>query len=122
MSRSASRVRVDSFLPLPGVAFEILMALADGDAHGYAILQEVERRTDGRIRLLPGSLYRSLARLVETGLIVERAGRPEPDDDERRRYYAMTGLGRQVAEAEARRLLQQVRSARQKKLLKKEAL
>lgn len=108
-----------SFLPLTPVAFEILLALAGGEAHGYAILQEIERRSDGRLSPHAGSLYRAIARLVEDGLIQELDERPDPaSDDERRRYYRLTALGRAVAAAEAVRLESQVMSARAARLLK----
>jgi DNA-binding PadR family transcriptional regulator len=92
-------------LPLPEATFHILTALADSDRHGYAVLQDVAARTQGRIRLGAGTLYRSLQRMLEQGLIVETRERPAPkDDDERRRYYRITPLGRAVAKAESRRL------------------
>jgi DNA-binding PadR family transcriptional regulator len=94
---------------------EIAMALAAGERHGYDIMQEVERRTDGRIVLHPGTLYRALARLLEQDLIEELEERPDsenPDHDERRRYYRLTPLGRAVARAEVERLASQVSAAR----------
>ena len=96
--------RPDRFLPLAPVWFEILLALAGGDLHGYAVMQEVARRSEGAVTLHPGSLYRALARLLEDALIVELEARPSAGDDERRRYYQITPLGRAVARAEARRL------------------
>jgi DNA-binding PadR family transcriptional regulator len=108
-----------SFLPLTPVAFEILLALSGGEAHGYAILQEIERRSEGRLSPHAGSLYRAIARLVEDGLIQELEERPDrSSDEERRRYYRLTPLGRDVAAAEAVRLESQVLSARAAKLLK----
>jgi len=104
---------IDAFLPLPAATFHILLALADEDRHGYAIIQDVEARTDGELRLSAGTLYRSIQRMLEDGLIVETDERPSPeDDDERRRYYRITPLGTSVAKAEARRLTQLVRMAR----------
>src|SRR5215471_5470184 len=95
--------------------FHILLALADEDRHGYAIIQDVADRTSGAIRLSAGTLYRSIQRMLEEGLIVEPRERPEPeDDDERRRYYRITPFGRAVAEAESRRLAQLVRMARRR--------
>ena len=89
------------------------MALADEDRHGYAIIQEVLGRTDGEVRLSPGTLYRSIQRMLDDDLIVEIHERPAPDmDDERRRYYRITPFGRTVAKAEARRLNELVRLAR----------
>jgi DNA-binding PadR family transcriptional regulator len=104
---------IDAFLPLPAATFHILLALADEDRHGYAIIQDVELRTDGELRLSAGTLYRSIQRMLEQGLIVEPRERPaREDDDERRRYYRITPLGTTVAKAEARRLAQLVRMAR----------
>jgi len=110
----------DAFLPLSPVVFEVLLALSDDERHGYAILQEVERRSQGRTRLRPGSLYRALARLLEDGLIAESDERPAADlDDARRRYYGLTALGRQVTRAEALRLAALVRVAGAKQVLGK---
>lgn len=104
---------VDALLPLPPVTFHILMALADGDRHGYAIIQDVEARTDGDLRLGAGTLYRSIHRMLEQGVIVESGRRPARAlDDERRRYYRLTPFGTAVARAETRRLTQLVRLAR----------
>ena len=113
------RLRTDAFLPLTPVAFEILIALADGEQHGYSIMREVERRSAGAVTLHPGTLYRALARLLESGLIEELAERPDPEyDDERRRYYQLTARGIAVARAEIARLESQVSAARGRKLLK----
>src|SRR5215475_6912257 len=104
-----------SLLPLPSATFHILLAVADEDRHGYAIIQDVEARTGGELKLSAGTLYRSIQRMLEQGLIVEPRERPEPEfDDERRRYYRITPFGRRVAEAEARRLANLVRMARQR--------
>jgi DNA-binding PadR family transcriptional regulator len=103
---------VDDLLPLPAATFHILLALAGGDQHGYAIIQDVEARTSGDLRLSAGTLYRSLARMVEQGLIVEVAKRRTTADDERRRYYRITPFGTAVARAEMRRLTELVRLAR----------
>jgi DNA-binding PadR family transcriptional regulator len=100
-------------LPLPAATFHILLALADGDRHGYGIIQEVEARTGGELRLSPGTLYRSIQRLLEQGLLVEAAERPAPElDDERRRYYRLTTFGAATARAEAQRLARLVKMAR----------
>ena len=108
-----------AFLPLTPLAFHVLMALADAGRHGYAIIQEVEARTDGLIRLRSGTLYTLLQRLEGESLIVESAVRPAlQDDDSRRRYYGLTPLGRRVLEAEARRLEVAVADARKKRILK----
>ena len=103
---------VDELLPLPPATFHVLLALAGEDRHGYAIIQDVEARTSGELRLSAGTLYRSLARMVEQGLIVEVAKRRTAADDERRRYYRVTPFGTAVARAEMRRLTQLVRLAR----------
>jgi DNA-binding PadR family transcriptional regulator len=104
-----------SLVPLPPATFHILLAVADEDRHGYAIIQDVAARTGGELKLSAGTLYRSVQRMMEQGLIVEPRERPEPEfDDERRRYYRITPFGRKVAEAEARRLAQLVRMARQR--------
>ena len=106
---------VDELLPLPPATFHILLAVADEDRHGYAIIQDVAARTDGELRLSAGTLYRSIQRMLDQGLIVETRERPAPEeDDERRRYYRITALGTAVAKAEARRLAQLVRMARAK--------
>jgi len=112
------RPRIDVHLPLTPVAFEILLALADGEQHGYRIMQEVESRSSGRVTLHAGTLYRALARLLESGLIDELDERPARGDDERRRYYRLTPLGIAVAKAEADRLASQLASARARRLLK----
>jgi DNA-binding PadR family transcriptional regulator len=102
-----------AFLPLQPATFHILLAVADADRHGYAIIQDVAERTGGTIRLSAGTLYRSIQRMLEEGLIVEPRERPAPDqDDERRRYYRITPLGTAVARAEAGRLANLVKMAR----------
>ena len=89
------------------------MAVADDDRHGYAIIQDVATRTNGELKLSAGTLYRSIQRMLEQGLLVETRERPSPDqDDERRRYYRITSYGAAVARAEARRLTQLVKLAR----------
>ena len=110
--------RLDAHLPLTPATFQILLTLVDGDRHGYAIMQEVAERTEGDVRLGPGTLYGSLKRLLEAGLVAEGGEESDPElGDERRRYYCLTRLGLAVARAEARRLEAMVRMARQKKLL-----
>jgi DNA-binding PadR family transcriptional regulator len=107
-----------SFLPLHRDTFHILVSLADRDRHGYAVMQDVLERTQGALRLSPSSLYASIRRLLEEGLIEELAERPDPaHDDERRRYYRLTRLGRAVAIAEARRLERLLSDARATGLL-----
>ena len=111
------KFRPESFLPLTPVAFEILLALADGERHGYSILQEVETRSGGAVSLHAGTLYRALARLLESSLIEELSS-PVRDDDERRRYYRLTARGIAVARAEVGRLEGQLAAARTRRLLK----
>ena len=105
----------DSALPLTPISFEILLALLQGDLHGYAILQAVESRLTGKLPLRTGTIYRALARLMDEGLIA-RTGAAE-DEDPRRRYYRITAQGRTTAKAEARRLADQVEAARAHRLL-----
>lgn len=106
-------------LPLTPAGFHILLALADGEKHGYAIMQEVAKRSQGKVRLGPGTLYGSIKRMLSEGLIVESDERPDPRlDDERRRYYRLTEFGQRVAEAEAERLAGLVDAARAKMLLR----
>ncbi|GHO49397.1 PadR family transcriptional regulator [Ktedonospora formicarum] len=108
----------EGMLPLTPAVFHILLALADGERHGYGIMQEVAARTDGKLRMGPGTLYGSIKRMLADGLIAESGERPDPVlDDERRRYYRLTDLGLRVAQAEARRLAQLVRVAQIKQLL-----
>src|ERR1700712_1533969 len=110
---SIDRSDSDALLPLPPATFHILMALTDEDRHGYAIIQDVMARTDGELRLSAGTLYRSIQRMLDQGLIVEAKTRPAPAlDDERRRYYSITPLGTAAARAEMRRLTQLIRLAR----------
>ena len=102
-----------SFLPLPTAVFHILVALADRDRHGYSIMQDVSARTDGKVRLSAGTLYSAIHRMLEQGLIEELRRSPDPaNDDERRRYYGLTRLGRDVATAEARRVSDLLSQAR----------
>ena len=106
--------------PLTPAVFEILLALADQDRHGYGIMREVERRTEGVMKLGPGTLYGSIKRMLQSGLIADSGDRPDPElDDERRKYYRLTAHGRHTAIAEANRLERQVRQAREKDLLPK---
>ncbi len=103
----------ESLLPLPQATFHILLAVADENRHGYGIIGDIEQRTGGGLRLSAGTLYRSIQRMVDQDLIVETDERPAPElDDERRRYYRITGFGRRVAQAEARRLASLVEQAR----------
>ncbi|HMF59475.1 MAG TPA: helix-turn-helix transcriptional regulator [Vicinamibacterales bacterium] len=104
---------VDSFIPLPTAVFHILVALADRERHGYSIMQDVTARTGGKVRLSAGTLYSAIRRMLEQGLIEEMRTSPDPaSDDDRRRYYRLTRLGRDVALAEARRLTDMLSQAR----------
>ena len=117
-----ARFDPESFLPLHKDTFHILVSLADRDRHGYSILQDVADRTSGALRLSPSTLYAAIKRLLEQGLIVELAERPDPDhDDERRRYYRLTPAGKQVAIAEAKRLERLLADARASGLLPRRA-
>lgn len=108
----------ERYLPLPPATFHVLLALADGEQHGYAIMKGVAARSDGMVRLGPGTLYGTLKRLLEAGLVEESGERADPErGDERRRYYRLTTVGLAVARAEARRLDRVVRAARRKKLI-----
>jgi DNA-binding PadR family transcriptional regulator len=107
--------KISDLLPLSAQFFHILVALAAGDQHGYAIMQDVAARSGGKLRLSPGTLYGSVKRMLDQGLIVElrRSERPAgPGDDERRRYYRLTPFGRKVAKAEAARLADALEQAR----------
>lgn len=104
--------------PLPPATFHILLALVDGERHGYAIMKEVAERTEGGVRLGPGTLYGTLKRLLDAGLVEEAGERTDVESgDERRRYYQITKPGLTAARAEARRLATMVRAARAKKLI-----
>ena len=113
---------VAALIPLPPATFHILMAVAQDDRHGYGIIQDVAARTGGELHLSPGTLYRSIQRMLEQGLISETDDRPAPEfDDERRRYYRITAFGTAVARAETRRMSQLVRMARTQGLLPEKA-
>ena len=103
---------VETLLPLPPAAFHILLALTAGDLHGYGIILSVQSRTNGALRLSPGTLYRTIQRLLEQGLIEEPRKPARPKGDPRRRYYRITSLGTAVARAETRRLTELVRLAK----------
>ena len=105
--------RPETLLPLPTATFHILMSVADGERHGYAIIQDIEARTNGALRLSAGTLYRSIQRMLDQRLLAEVHERPAPeDDDERRRYYRITSRGRRAAAEEIRTLATLVRQAR----------
>jgi DNA-binding PadR family transcriptional regulator len=113
-----SNNNLEKYLPLSPAVFHILLALADGERHGYGIMQEVKFRTEGRVHLGPGTLYGAIKRLLEKGLIEEADERPDPDmDDERRRYYRLTDFGLRVLRGEAARLARLVTQAEAKQLL-----
>jgi DNA-binding PadR family transcriptional regulator len=113
---------IAELIPLQPATFHILMAVAQEDRHGYGIIQDVIRRTNGELRLSAGTLYRSVQRMLEQGLISETDDRPAPEfDDERRRYYRITAFGTAVARAEIRRMAQLVRMARTQGLLPESA-
>jgi len=113
-----SRRDAESLLPLTPAMFHVLIALADAERHGYAIIKEIARRTDGDIRLSAGTLYALIRRFADEGVIEESDERPDPSlDDERRRYYRLTPFGRELARAEARRLEALIVMARAKHLL-----
>jgi DNA-binding PadR family transcriptional regulator len=106
------------YQPLTPAVFHIMLALADGEKHGYAIMKEVELLTNHQIKMGPGTLYGSIKRMVANGLVEESAGRPDPElGEERRRYYRLTGLGQRVIRLESQRMEVAVKAARQKNVL-----
>lgn len=113
---------LDQFLPLTPAAFHILLALAGDEKHGYAIMQEVEEISEGQVNIGPGTLYGTIKRLSKDDLIVESEERPDPEmDDQRRRYYQLTPLGRKVLRAEAQRLARLVTQARTRQVFGQQA-
>lgn len=115
---SQTKMSPEALLPLTPAVFHILLALADGEKHGYAIMQEVEQISDGTVNMGPGTLYGSIKRMLKAGLIEETDERPDPEiDHQQRRYYQLSDLGEQVLRAEAIRLETVVRAARNKKIL-----
>jgi DNA-binding PadR family transcriptional regulator len=116
----ANQTKPEALLPLTPAAFHVLLSLAEGERHGYAIMQEVARDTAGRMKMGPGTLYGTIKRLLEAGLIEESDERPDPElDDERRRYYRLSGLGERVVRAEAQRYADMAAVARGKRLIGK---
>ena len=110
----------EDFLPLTPAVFHILIALGDGEAHGYAIMQSVAERSGGSVRLGAGTLYGAINRLLQDGLIEESEERPDPSmDDARRRYYRLTNLGGRVTAAETKRMADLVRAARTTQVVRK---
>jgi DNA-binding PadR family transcriptional regulator len=104
--------------PLTPAVFHILLALADGEKHGYSIMKDVEAQTNGGLKMGPGTLYGSIKRMLTSGFIEEAEERPDPAlDDERRRYYQLSNMGQKVLSAESQRLEQAVKIARQKQVL-----
>jgi DNA-binding PadR family transcriptional regulator len=109
---------IDELLPLTSTVFHILLSLADQARHGYGIMQEVDAMTQGRIQMGPGTLYGAIKRMISADLIEESDERPDPKlDDERRRYYRLTPLGRRVLGAEAQRLSDLVNVAHRKQIV-----
>jgi DNA-binding PadR family transcriptional regulator len=118
LAMAEQRMEPEELLPLTPALFHILLALADGERHGYGIMREVAAQTSGQIKMGPGTLYGSIKRMLAANLIEESDERPDPAlDDERRRYYRLTGWGRRVLAAEAARLAQLVAVAQRKRLL-----
>ena len=111
------RFHPEQMLPLTPLSFHILLALADADRHGYGIIKEVRERTNGEMNPGAGTLYAAVQRMLDDDLIAESDDRPAVGDDERRRYYRLTEIGRQVARAEALRLARLIRIAAEKKLI-----
>ncbi|MFO7623172.1 MAG: PadR family transcriptional regulator [Anaerolineales bacterium] len=115
---NTSNTLPENLLPMTPAVFNILLALADGEKHGYAIMLEVEANTNGEVKMGPGTLYGSIKRMLSMGLIEECDERPDPQlDDQRRRYYRLSGLGYKAVRAEAMRLQRQVSIARGKQVL-----
>lgn len=118
MATTKQRRDPESHLPLTPPVLHLLLALADGDKHGYAIMKDVAQRTENKVRLSAGTLYGIISRLLAEGMILEVRERPAPAlDDERRRYYRLTAFGREVAIAEAERMEKVLAMARSKRLL-----
>ena len=111
------RRSVEDMLPLTPAVLHILLALADGDLHGYAVARHVDRASDGQVRMGPGTLYGSIQRMTESGLVEETTSRHRQDGAERRRYYRLTPFGRRVLERELDRLAAVVDAARRRQLL-----
>jgi DNA-binding PadR family transcriptional regulator len=122
MTSSRRKPNLAEMLPLRPVEFLVLLVLADGERHGYGIVQDITERTDGTVKLLPGNLYAVLRRLMECGLLKEAARRPAADlDDQRRRYYRITKAGQEVLAADAARMKNLVRQVENRNLLRADA-
>jgi DNA-binding PadR family transcriptional regulator len=120
MTMGKEKLDPETLLPLNPPVFHILLALSDGDLHGYGIMQEVAEHTEGQIKLGPGTLYGAIKRLLSDRLIIEADERPDPEmDDERRRYYRLTDFGEKVLKAEVRRLSKMLSVAQSKRLIPK---
>jgi DNA-binding PadR family transcriptional regulator len=118
VNMTGKQINPEELLPLTPAVFHVLLALADGERHGYAIMQEVAAATDGRMKIGPGTLYGTIKRLLKIRLVEESEERPDPTlDDERRRYYRLTALGQLVLKAEVRRYADLVEVARGKQLI-----
>jgi len=115
--RTEAGIQPEKFLPLSNAEFHILLAIADCELHGYAIMQEVRESTNGSVRLGPGTLYRCIQALGRKGLIEESDRYPVPGEDQRRRYYRLSSMGIRVLSAEARRLSEVVAIAKSKRVL-----
>jgi DNA-binding PadR family transcriptional regulator len=117
---TTSDTQLGEMPPLTPAVFHVLLALADGERHGYAIMQDVAESTGGRIKMGPGTLYGTIKRLLEARMIEESDQRPDPDlDDERRRYYRLTALGQRAARAEALRYAEMAEVARRRRLIRR---
>ena len=115
---TASSPQPETFLPLTQPVFHIMLALSNSEKHGYAIMKDVEAMSSGQFKMGPATLYSSIKRMLDAGFIEESDDRPDPDlDDQRRRYYKLTGLGLQVLEAESRRLEQLVDLAKARQVM-----
>jgi DNA-binding PadR family transcriptional regulator len=113
---------LDALLPLKPVEFLVLLVLADGERHGYGIVQDIRDRTDGKVKLLPGNLYAVLRRLAENNLLSESSRRPAEDlDDQRRRYYRITESGKRILAADAERMKGLVEQVEARNLLRANA-
>ena len=122
MTGQPNRQNLDALLPLRPVEFLVLLVLADGERHGYGIVQDIVDRTNGKVKLLPGNLYAVLRRLMEGDLLAESSRRPAEDlDDQRRRYYRITKLGEQALAADAQRMKELVQQVEDRNLLRANA-
>ena len=122
MTNHTQRPGPESLIPLRPVEFLVLLVLADGERHGYGIVQDIRDRTDGKVKLLPGNLYAVLRRLMDSGLLAEASRRPAEDlEDQRRRYYRITKLGERVLSADAERMKALVQQVEARNLIEVDA-